>query len=152
MLYNVFLQINDYTLYIEASPFSRLITMTAKKNSLAYWKAKYEKEAEKKNPKSTTMAEKPIVKAVQGQPIEIYPNANLGLTREKSIKAKNGFIRNSIEVCPNADGGCQMFASSFVNKDKSGYRGKLNAYLSKDERIALAEALLKAPHIPRTDV
>ena len=124
--------------------------MTAKKNSLAYWKAKYEKEAEKKNPKSTTMAEKP--KAVQGQPIEIYPNANLGLTREKAIKAKNGFIRNSIEVCPNADGGCQIFASSFVNKDNSGYRGKLNAYLSKEEKIALAEALLSAPHIPRPDV
>jgi len=96
ILYNIFLQINDYTLYIEASPFSRVITMTAKKNSLAYWKAKYEKEANSKNPKSTTMAtktEKP--KAVQGQPIEIYPNANLGLSRLEALKADIGFVISS---------------------------------------------------------
>lgn len=104
-----------------------------------------------KNPKSTTVAQTEE-RAIQGQPIEVFPNANIGLTREIAMKSKNGFIKDSFEVCPNSQGGVNIFGSSFVNKDGSGYRGKMNAYLTKEQKIAFCKAILEAKHIPRTDL
>ena len=109
-----------------------------------------EKALAKMNAKSTTVAETEKPKAVQGQPIEVYPNANLGLTRVESDKADNGFIRDSIQICPNSENGLQIFASSFVNKGGSGYRGKLSAYIA--DKKAFCKAIMEAKHIPRTDV
>ena len=90
--------------------------------------------------KNMTTVQKP--KAVQGQPIEILESA----IKEKSEKR---FFPNSFEICPNSEGGAQIFGSTYVG-GKGGFRGKLNCYIPNVK--AFAEAILKAPHKARTDV
>ena len=70
---------------------------------------------------------------------------------ESAIKEKSEkrFFPNSFEICPNSEGGAQIFGSTYVG-GKGGFRGKLNAYIPDVK--AFAEAILKAPHKARTDV
>ena len=106
-----------------------------------------------KNPKSTTTAQTERSN-IQGQPIEVYPNANLGLTQIESDtpaqKKVAGFIKNSVRIATYDNGDIQIFASSFVNAGK--FRGKLVAYLSKEQKIAFCKAIMESPHKVRTDV
>ena len=128
----------------------------------AYTKADIDSAIEKavikalanQKPKSTTVAQTEKRTNVQGQPIEVYPNKNLGLTQIEcdtpAQKKIAGFIQNSVKVATYDNGDCQIFASSFVNAGK--FRGKLVAYLSKEQKIAMCKAIMENPHKARTDV
>ena len=107
-----------------------------------YTEAEVKKLLAKERTKNTTVAQVEKPKAIQGQPIEILESA----IKEKSEKR---FYKDSFEVCPNSEGGAQIFGSTYAG-GKGGFRGKLNAYIPNLK--AFCEAILKAPHNPRTDV